>query len=359
MLSDIKQRIREELNKQVEWWNPDEQLIGVQVGVIVDGYLDHYFFSDSRTYTTLDVEKELVNDVVNPETGRASTVFDHASKQDAFVVDPNGNGILVEHKTTSDDLRPDSPYWRRLAIDSQVSKYILSARQSGHPEVRECLYDVVSKPQTKPKRIVAADVRTIAEEGTYCGYIVPESVQKDVEKDYEANQGKRGGYQGKRDECLILYGLRLRGMVRDNPESFFGRQSVTRTDDEILQYSRELYQISADIRHSRKSGITPRNTSACYSYGTPCEYFAICCGEAHEQGQYTTVEQRHSEIETEFPDGGLNVLTNSRIQTFLTCPEKHRLRYEEGIRKASSEEIHYLRWGTLFHKLMEVVWSSY
>lgn len=360
MKHSLKQRVNERVQSLIDWSIPDEEIIGVQVSVMMQGYIDHYFNHDLLRYETIAVEQELVADLVNPKTGRASTIFDHCSKQDAFALDKQtGERVLIEHKSTSDSLDPASPYWRRLSIDSQVSKYILSARQNGDQDVRTCLYDVCHKPTTKPKQIKAADVRTIVEDRTYCGFGVPDDIWTEIDLDYQRNKGAKGGYTGKRSECLTLYGLRLRRLIADDPERFYGRLEVTRTDDEILDYSRQLWEVAAQIRRQRKSNVTPKNTTACYSYGTPCEFFSICCGEAAEQGQFKQATQVHSELDTQWPDGGVNVLTNSRVNTFLTCPEKHRLRYEQGLRKSDADEAHYLKWGSVFHEALEEVWNFY
>jgi len=360
MIQSVKRRVQEKVTNSIDWTIEDEAVIGVQIAVMMDCYIDHWWKADFERFQTLAVEQELIADVVNPETGRASTVFDHCSKQDGFAFDRQAKEkILIEHKSTSDSLNQSSPYWRKLAIDSQVSKYILSARQAGDHEVRTCLYDVCKKPTTKPKRVIAADVRRIAEEGTYHGFNVPEELLIQIRQEYEREKGPKGAYKGKLEECMTLYGLRLRRLVSDEPEEYFGRSRISRTDDELLQYSKEIWEVARQIRHQRKSNITPKNTSACYSYGTACEFFPICCGEAVDQGQYETKVQRHVEIEKELPDGGLNILTNSRINLFLTCPEKHRLRYEEGLRKVSDTVSTPLRWGSIFHEALEIVWKSY
>ena len=231
----VKRQVQDRILNAVDWSMEEEALIGLQISVMMDAYINYWWDVDILQFGTISVEQEIVTDLVNPETGRASTVFDHCSKQDAFALDRDaGEKVLIEHKTTSDSLDQSSPYWRRLAIDSQVSKYILSARQSGNHEVRTCLYDVCKKPTTKPKRVVAADVRKIAEEATYCGFQVPEELLIRIRQEYERDKGPKGAFKGKLEECHTLYGMRLRRIIGDEPEAYFGRSRISRTDEELL-----------------------------------------------------------------------------------------------------------------------------
>ena len=52
---------------------------------------------------------------------------------------------------------------------------------------------------------------------------------------------------------------------------------------------------------------------------------------------------------------GINVLTNSRASCYLTCPRKHDIAYNRGIRPTTVS--HALNFGTLMHKLLESYWK--
>lgn len=346
--------------------SPSKQILIVQVMVIVTEYVRKYIADDLERFDVLDVEGEIVSDVVNPATGRPSPIFDHASKLDGLAFDRwNNEEVLIEHKSTTEPLDAWSPYWRRLVIDSQVSKYLLSLRQSGKHSVRSLLYDVVTKPTTKPKDVVKADVRKIAETGQYCGFNLRESTATWVRCEYENAKGKQGGFTGKLTETLELYGLRLRRMVVDDPARWFARKLVTRTDDELEDYARELWELGSELRHARRSGVWPKNSTHCSAYGRLCEFFALCCGEkSAEDDGFKRVDFVHNELEErvclDAPDGGRNLLTNSRLTMFQSCKRRHRLHYEDGLRKATPDSSSVaLFWGTLFHDLLRIVWNSY
>lgn len=349
---------------RTDWSDSTQAVIGLQVATIVGEYVDRFFDEDHERFETKSVETEIVVDVVNPDTGRATPVFDHASKLDVLAFDRfEGKDVLIEHKSSSDDLTPGSPYWRRLNLDSQVSKYLLSLRQAGLHDVRSCLYDVAGKPGTKPKAVPSADVRKIAESGSFGGLQVSEPTLAAVRERYEANKGAKGGFTGKlhEEELLELYGLRLRGLIRSDPSKWFGRLMLSRTDDELTLYARELWELSADVRKARKSGISPRNCGSCWNFNRPCEFFDVCTGtvDVEDRSLFTREGSVHVELSTEFPDRGKNIITNSRLSTFLTCREKHRLRFEEGFRPVGRSDSEALWWGSLFHEALEIVWSSH
>lgn len=361
---EVKADVGRLVKERTDWSIAEEAVIGIQVVTIVGEYVDHFFDADAERFETIEVEAEVRSDVVNPSTGRPSTRFDHVSKLDVIAFDRFAREtIIVEHKSSSDDLTPGSPYWRRLSLDSQVSKYLLSLRQSGAGSVRSCLYDVAAKPGTGPKAIPSKDVRELAESGEYHGLKASWATQERISELYKASRGDRGGFTGKAHErdFLELYGLRLRSLIRERQEAFFGRLVLTRTDEELELYARELWELTAEIRKSRLSPISPRNSGACWNFNRPCEFFDVCTGSAEieDRSLFERPGQVHVELDEEFENGGREIVTNSRIGTFLTCREKHRLRFEEGFRPLGRSESTALIWGDLFHKALEIVWNEF
>jgi len=206
-------------------------------------------------------------------------------------------------------------------------------------------------------------VRKIAESGSFGGLAVSQGALSIVRDIYESNRGKSGGFNGKlhERELLELYGLRLRGMIREDSSKWFGRLVLTRTDDELELYARELWELTADVRRGRKSSISPRNSGSCWNFNRACEFFDVCTGtsDIEDRSLFTQEGSVHVELSTDFPDQGKDIITNSRLGTFLTCREKHRLRYEEGFRPVGRSDSDALWWGSLFHEALEIVWSSH
>lgn len=359
----VVQACRSRLSEVIDTTDHDLVVMGLNLTAVIAEYVEHYWELDSQRFRTDAVEETLLADVVNPTTGRPSTVFDHASKIDgrATVVE-TGQVLLVEHKTTSDELREDSPYWRRLSFDQQVSKYLLSHRQNGFERLDGCVYDVVKKVGSKPKKLTSAQVREIAADGVYCGLVVPVGTRDAIARAYESNQGARGGFQGEIHELdhIELYGMRVRSIIREDRNKYFQRRVVVRSEGELLDYAQELWSLTAEVRKDRRSEVSPRNSQACYAYNRPCEFFQICCGERSQfDDEFVELDQVHRELDEEFPNGGRDIITHSRLSMFMTCREKHRLRYEVGLSRRSGSDAESLQFGKLFHELMEIVWSSY
>jgi len=341
-------------------------LIAVQASIMASEYVRYYFAKDVERFTTTEVEIENVSPLVNPATGRSSPSWKHASKLDALAFDRfNNEAVIVEHKSTSERLDLASPYWRKLAIDSQVSKYLLSLRQSGYTDIRTVVYDVVSKPTTKPKQVVKADVRKIAEKGSYYGFPLPSQELQSIREVYESSKGKSGGFTGKLRESWTLYGFRLRRLIMEDYPSWFRRQWVTRSNDELEEYATELWQLAGELRKARNGGIAPKNSANCSAFGRLCEYFPLCIGEQDEgSDRYQLADFVHAELNSlasrdATDNGGRNLLTNSRLVMFQSCRQKEFLKYETGLIPAEGTDSFALQWGTLFHELMETIWLSY
>src|SRR3990167_5857191 len=107
---------------------------------------------------TLAVEREFTVPLINPPTGAPSRTFVLSGKIDAIARFADGRTVIVEHKTSSEDISPGSEYWRRLTLDTQISAYYLGARSLGF-EVDGCLYDVLGKPALRPLKATPPEAR--------------------------------------------------------------------------------------------------------------------------------------------------------------------------------------------------------
>ncbi len=112
----------------------------------ISGLLAGYF-----NRWTDDPVKELHPEVEFRYPLAGSRSFDCAGKIDGLGVLHDGRLALVEHKTTSTDVGPDSDYWIRLRANPQVMQYILAARALGW-DVAVVLYDVTRKPSIRVKQ---------------------------------------------------------------------------------------------------------------------------------------------------------------------------------------------------------------
>jgi hypothetical protein len=204
----------------------------------------------------LAVEVEFEGPLVNPQTGSESRIWQRAGKIDAVVRDRrDGRVLVVEHKTSSEDIRQGSEYWRRLRIDGQVSAYFEGGRFLGH-DVAGCLYDVVAKPGQRPLKATPEESRKYTKKG-----------------ELYANQRDQ-------DETVQEYRERLSLAVMTDIPAYFQRGEVSRLEAELDEALLDDWHFAQELRDSIRLGRFPRNPGACVQYGKTCAFFDACTGAA-------------------------------------------------------------------------------
>lgn len=201
----------------------------------------------------LAVEATFEAPLVNPETGRASQTWNIAGKVDAVVRTQDGRTLIMEHKTSSEDVRPGSDYWKRLRLDGQVSIYYAGASILGF-DVQGVLYDVLSKPNLKPYK---------------------KSAEVKLKKD-----GTPYANQRLEDETPEQFEARILEDITSDPAGYFGRAEVVRLEDEMAEAMADIWQFGRMLRENDLRGFYPRNVDACIRFGRPCPFFGVCAGEA-------------------------------------------------------------------------------
>jgi hypothetical protein len=94
--------------------NPDYQYDWLIERATISALLAGYFWrwTDTRLkYRTSEMQFDMP--IVNPETDRSSRNYTAAGKLDGIVELSDGRLAVMEHKTTSDDLEPESDFWQR------------------------------------------------------------------------------------------------------------------------------------------------------------------------------------------------------------------------------------------------------
>lgn len=288
------------------------------------------------------VEREFAVPIVNPTTHRRSAHFIHAGKFDGLIA-KRSDEYLLEHKTCSEDVSPGSFYWRRLAIDAQVSGYLLASWLLGRKLVG-VLYDVIRKPEIRPKKLGLSDTADVRRTSQYCGRMLSaETFQRFLlDKEYR--------------ETPEMFEARLAQDTLERPDWYFGRQVITRLDRELLTYAQELWQTAQDVHRAMTTEDRRRNAGACYLFHRPCEYLDLCAGHARpENGRFISLPTLHPELE-ELSDDGSRVLTHTRLSTFALCRRKHFYRYGLGL--ATGETSDALAFGSLFHEALAAWWQT-
>lgn len=232
---------------------PDEYAVEEEkVTGMIYGHWDHWKNDD--VIKSVAVEQVFDLPIVNPETGYKTPSFTSAGKIDRIGRLPDGTLAVVERKTTSEDITVDSAYWKSLRNDPQISRYLLAARAMGH-DVTKVVYDVIKKPQIKPRRVEKAEIALANSTGFYCGL-------------------KLTGPCPER-ENPAMYGARLRADIASRPDFYLARVEIARTDGDLEEYQYDLWQTQQEIRQAMNSGRFYRNPASCLEPFN-CEYLDVC-----------------------------------------------------------------------------------
>lgn len=229
-------------------------------------------------WETIAVESQFRAPIINPATGHESKTYQLGGKLDVVVRDRvDGRKLLIEHKTTSEDLEVGSRYWQRVsALDSQVSSYLIGARAAGHA-VDSCIYDVIRKPLVRPKMATPMEARKY----TAKGFLY-------------ANQRET-------DETPDEFRERVCEAIAEDPMKYYGRGEIVRLDSDESEHLQDVWHTARLIREADLENRHPRNPDACIRYGSECPYLPVCSGETHidDDTRYRSVSDGHEELAVE------------------------------------------------------------
>jgi hypothetical protein len=313
-----------------------QRLVASKCRALLLGYHSRWGLPD---FDILAVEQLAQSDLYNPATQAKSRTFSVAGKID-LIVNRFGRRVLFDHKTTSEDIKdPNSTYWRQLVVEAQPSHYMLLEWLNGR-KVDEATWDVMRKPDIRPKQVAKKDREETLRYGHYFG------VKLSADSLEELRITER--------ESLEMYECRLlHDCTKERPEHYFQRRTVMRLDAEIHEHATEIWDYSQEIILARRLARHSKNSGACIYYSRPCKYLGICSGhDEATSNNWKAKEQVHDELILIGTDGR-DVLTNSRLTEFKTCRRKHFYSFEMGIDRIEEEEAEVLYFGSLWHKALE------
>ena len=172
-----------------------------------------------------------------------------------------GDEVIVELKTTSDDISLGAPYWRRIAqVDPQVTTYLMAARAQGRP-LRRVVYDVIRKATLERAKATPLDKRK------YTKVTKAEPVPR-----LYANMRET-------DETDDEYELRILEDIEKQPDRYFQRQDIVRYEDEHQAHMRDVAGNVRLMQVVESMPEAPRNVNSCFKWGRVCPYLPVCLGE--------------------------------------------------------------------------------
>jgi len=232
---------------------------------MVRAYLEYW---EDDACETIVAEQMFSSAIYNPATGRSSRTVEVGGKVDKIVRLPDGRKALMEHKTTSEDLEPDSYYWSRLMLDQQVSLYYM------HADVETVLYDVTRRPALRPKMVPVLD------EHGFEVVVDDETGDRVFKKNGEPRKtAGKGMTRETEPEDPYDFGERVYAAMSEEPERYFARREIPRTEADIEEFQKELWIQAKILYECTQRKFFFRNTNACKTWGRPCQFFDLCyCG---------------------------------------------------------------------------------
>ena len=242
----------------------------------------------------ISIEAQFQAPLMNPATGAPSRTFCLAGKLDV-IAEIAARVVIVEHKTTSEDIGADSRYWMKLAIDGQVSGYYIGA-QALDIAVDGCVYDVLRKPGMKPSQVAILDENGIKIVFNAAGERV---LNKDGKTFRQTGSTADGYVLQTRVETPEEYGARVATEVVTNCDKYYGRREVPRLDSDLVEYLDDMWATAREIADAQNKGRWPRNPRSCDVY-SGCPYFDVCAGRASidDTTRFVTTEA-HRELNME------------------------------------------------------------
>lgn len=218
------------------------------------------------------VEYEFCVPLVNPDTGARSRTYELAGKVDG-VVRIDGELWIVEHKTSGEDVALGSPYWQKLALDTQISTYMAAVSVSLGERVVGCIYDVLRKPTLRPYKATPEDKRKYKADGSL---YAKQRLEDETAQDYEA---------------------RLMQSISDDPLAYYARGEQVRMQRDATEAAWDLWQLAKMLRESERLERFPRNPDACFAFNRACDYWDVCSGQAdiHDPNKFEKT-RKHSEL---------------------------------------------------------------
>ena len=215
-------------------------------------------------------------------------------KIDALVQRGGKIGVL-ERKTTSRSLDPDSDYWDRWRKDTQISNYCLALRDMKAAGLLPknipldmpwagVIVDIFRKPTIGPKMLTQGDTKAFIESGDYMGEkfaveVTGESPIVRVDGEMaDLEMGKKGFAIR---ETLKMFSARLLMDIQQTPEKYFARREIARTDQELNKFRKDLFVTYQSMKMHDTHDLWVENESSCDA-PYRCAYKSICYGAGSE-----------------------------------------------------------------------------
>jgi hypothetical protein len=293
-LSCVVDHLNERYEHTPAWATPTEWDLERQKLLTCFLAYQWYYSNDTIEY----LANEIAFDLPIHDLDGESVPLDRAvrvGKIDHLIKWNNMIGVL-ERKSTTRDIDPSGQYWEKSQKDTQVSMYALAVTDlinhdtglvnvvpDANDSVGNTLYDVWRRPATKPKFLTQADTILFQESSKYFGQSfdfqeIDGIISIVGEERAETKIGKKG-YALK--ETNRMYAARLLEELTENPERYFQRKEIARTDAELLTFRKELFNIYQAQRGFEAANCWYENENQCRATFA-CQFIPVCYGPGAE-----------------------------------------------------------------------------
>ena len=254
----------------------------------LSGY-NWYYGNQKEEILATEIQFEIP--VINPETGRALPNVVNRGKIDKLIK-IDGRVFVKEHKSTSSSVDSDSDLWGHLKLDTQTNNYVYAARKlhaqgkleqygiKSNDIIAGVYFDAWHKPGIRPKKLSQADSKKFVVDGMYCGQEF--KVSTPVKQATPIVNGvvtvvEHGKKEGTFAICETpeMFGARLLQDIVERSEFYFACRELSKTDQDIIRFEWELYNIYKTIREMVKTGHWYSDESQCEAK-FKCDYMEQC-----------------------------------------------------------------------------------
>ena len=263
------------IHNALELWHGSQDADAAVAAISLDDQYDHMMalalmdsYIDKTQPLIFDAtEQQFEIPLVNPETQGQSRTFLLAGKIDGIIT-INGHSYIVEHKTTSEDIGPDSDYWLRLRVDPQISLYTMAARACGL-DITGVLYNVIRKPALRPREVPELDADGLK----ICRDDVTGARATNKNGTWKQSAAE-GCHLVTRPETPQEFHDRIRQDIHERPDHYFARREIPILDDHLAEFQSEVWQQAKLLMECQRSGYWFRNVSR-VTCGN-CQYASLC-----------------------------------------------------------------------------------
>ena len=217
---------------------------------MMKGYAARYPVED---FVPVALEHKFEGAIINPRTGAKSRALKMAGKCDGIVKIGDAT-YLLEHKTAA---RVDGDYLERLWCDLQIHLYSAYIEQTMGTPVSGVIYNVLCKPTIRQG----------------AGETEAEFEARRADLLSKSTTGKTSAKR-KVPESDDDYQARLAAFYA-TPEAYH-REMLYLSRDQIDAVRGEIWDMAQAVLDARRKGSWYQNTSYCFNWNRPCDYFALC-----------------------------------------------------------------------------------